>query len=383
MSQHTKAWPSPLLAILALLLTACSSNDPSDILATGEAALASSANEQRIGSEGLARATATALAEPINRKALLNAWRKSPLTDHKLRLNDYLKQPEGTGLLRSTANALRISADELQRQVDALGPLDLYLPSRDHRMSWRASADIAVMPRFSENAPLRAYSTSGEAISVDTHLRVPSRPIALLAPAEPSGLRYRMQARSDGETVQDTDDGDLSITRVIVDAAGMRQAVALREDRRAGIALAQCQEDCGGGGGGQPARWTYLRRIWTYQVCDNNLCGETNEFNFVATVLATGMTSEIRIEGIPSTADLPFNTLMIHADPATAGQINVAVRETDNWGDDHWNEVTYNPNYSGPVRVVTLYLGATIDLKEPPAVGVFDPYRMGVRFAAQ
>ncbi len=317
--------------------------------------------------ESLAPGIAKALLDPALREALLVAWRGSEVTEHKLEFPTFGHTAVGSTVVhRAAAHLGWDSAATLDRVLRSV-PVDFYVPGREHRQSWRATHDLLVATNF-RDTPGLAFDVHGNTHDINPRsAAIPGRPIAMLQPAELKLTRGRVHQRSGG-TIEDPAEPEVQVSSTTRSPEATAQP---------DIPNAQCTEDtCGGGGGGTPSAWTYLTFIQTVDICDNNFCGEGNEFELEAVSVATGMTSRLRITGVPSLTSQTRNDYLIGATPQIGGLINVHVRETDNWGDDIWLVARYQPNYVGPVDLLPQNLGLPFHLKENPYVGVFDPYRL-------
>lgn len=88
---------------------------------------------------------AEGLGEPEARAAIHTAMRESPLTHHAIVLSEFVGTPEGAGVLRAVTERTGVAEADLRQRVGVLAPLQLYLPIRAQRRSWRAAESIAVV----------------------------------------------------------------------------------------------------------------------------------------------------------------------------------------------------------------------------------------------
>lgn len=365
----------PLAAWLIIIQAACAEGaGPSNTNAETAASRPGSVDRSETAAfwESIAPGIAMALADPVLRHVLLVEWRASEATEHKLEFPTFGRTRVGAAVLHRAAGHLGWdSASTLDRALRS-SPVDFYVPGRTHRESWRATDDILVATNF-RDAPRVAFDVAGNVQGIDPRSTgLPGRPIVMLQPAELKLVRPPTSRRM-GETIQDAAEAEMQ--------AAVLPGYLSGPTPRA-VPNAQCTEETCGGGGGPHSVWTYLTFIQTIEICDNNFCDEGNEFEFDATSVATGMRSRLRITGVPSQAMLARNDFLIGSTPVMGGLINIQVRETDNFGDDDWLVVRYQPNYVGPVDLFPQALGAYFYLKENPYVGVFDPYRLVLKFNA-
>lgn len=175
----------------------------------------------------------------------------------------------------------------------------------------------------------------------------------MLATPEIKTHRIHSQQNLSGSTIQDPDDGDLGGELVFSDANGELRTIELA-DLSPDIPLVQCYEDCStGGGGGSAPPETFLTRIQTQGIVDNNNPLESNEFEFSVTAW-DGSTGFLRITGVPSTTDQVRHDHLIYAVALseTSG-LTISVKETDGWPnpDDHFYFVPVGNTYCGPVHL--------------------------------
>jgi len=338
-------------------------------------------NAQSAGSQVdvVARAFALGMAVPEVRAAIRDAMRASPLTEHKLSLQQFAASPAGAQLLRAAASATGMGLDGLRVTVAELPELDFYLPVRQHRLTWRATDDYIVAVNLNGRGVTGGYGRDGRLVALDLFQPVPpSHAILMLQTAETKSRRIHPQLSGRGATIQDADDGELSGSLVIRQSSGATETIDLadlvtsnsnqRNDLRP---LEQCFEDCGGGGGGggsppPPPPTVSLTYIHTSGIVDYNNPFETNEFEFNSTA-TNGTTGFLRIEGIPSSTNEARHDAVIATVPSlgpnnpydTSNKISIDVKETDGWPnpDDHFYfsypplqpPPSMDPNYCGAV----------------------------------
>ncbi len=180
-------------------------------------------------SEGdrFAVALARAMADPTLRAELRDAFRDSRLTDHKLSLQEFAAKATSGALVGSAAVRTGSSPWRLLDSLPSLPEMDLYVPFREHRRTWRATDDVLVAVAFDANAPtLETYDVRGHLVVLRLEDGVPRRPLVIMHPAEPKFTRASNQPVGIGAIIEP----DCEPT--------------LRSE------LSSSEEDCGGGGGG-------------------------------------------------------------------------------------------------------------------------------------
>ena len=128
------------LIAAALVLTACD-EAARPVAPVGEQESPTVAQTDH-GLPQLARATAQALGVAAVRNNILAAMRASTAVEHRLLLADYLRSPEGAGLLAGSAAALEVDHHEFLARVEEVSgdaELAIAVPLREHRLHWRGT----------------------------------------------------------------------------------------------------------------------------------------------------------------------------------------------------------------------------------------------------
>lgn len=204
-----------LAAGAALLAAACTPMDaPERVTAPVSAPSASAApSSAREAADRVAHAFALALGRREARVLVRNAMRASPLTEHKLVLQDFLATPAGRTLLAAAARESGSTPEALLGAVAALPRMDFYAPFREHRLTWRGGDEVTVGATLHpDSVLLTAYRTDGTAVVLDSRRGVPALPLLVMHPAERSGPRVSPQPGTPGEVIQDPGDGEISGT---------------------------------------------------------------------------------------------------------------------------------------------------------------------------
>jgi hypothetical protein len=308
----------------------------------------------------LARAVALALSNAGTRQSVMEALRNSPLTEHKLVLQDFLAGPTGRAFAAAAERVAGLAPGEVTRIATGLPRLDLYVPSRYDRLSWRSSADLVVAADLDDDLSSSvAYDLAGNALVYQSAATMGRRPLLRLQREELKAVRLRPQAIGLGDVIQDAADGELSgryvlrgsQSTLVVDLSdpllGQKIAAFRRANSLNSVSTLCAPEDIqcgGGGGGGAPVDTTFLWRFRTLSVCDNNDCNQGNEFQFGAVFHPNGgsgtVSAALEIFGVPSAHDVVYARPLIFAEAKTqTDYIRVNVREYDTWpnADDNWD----------------------------------------------
>jgi hypothetical protein len=354
-----------VLGVTAGLLVACTEEIVSPGGSVSErpqsSSLAIQTKSSADAAQRLARALAAAMATPQIRATVLRSMRASQVTEHKLVWQEFVRTAPGRALVAAAARSAGATPAELEAISLRLPALDFYVPAREHRRTWKGGADLLVAATLTEQAPTVAYSSNGTSVPLDLRNRAPRQALFVLQPAERKSVRIRIQARRDGPTIQDADDGDASGTLVLLEPGKDPVVLPLRDGIRP---MEECnpeQGSCGGGGTG--GGWTpvpdvtRIPSITTFDVCDNNNCWEGNEFEFRSKYyLANGSlaaSAVYRREGVhPHTTVSTNNAVLINKRirENTAETIRVTLIETDGWPnpDDNYGTSTIRDNPTAP-----------------------------------
>ena len=175
----------------------------------------------------VARAFALAMRDDAARLAVRDALRDSPWDEHQVRLQELAATPAGRRVVAAAAAAVGEDAARMQARIDALPPLDFYVPSREQRLAWRGTADVTVAASLDpENGkPIGGFDRAGRAVG--HALQAGGGAVLLLAPAEPRAERSRRQPLGRGDVIQAADDGVALPTFTWTDASGKSTTVTL------------------------------------------------------------------------------------------------------------------------------------------------------------
>jgi hypothetical protein len=299
--------------------------------------------------EFVARAIAMAMADQHVRTTIRDHMRASPMSEHKLQLQEYLSSPLGETLLAAVERSGLSRATFLSR-LNSLPEIQFYVPARQQRLTWTGTADVVVSPNLADGAPGFGYSSSGA--TVQLHLdkgELPDGALFLLQRAEPMHRRVRSQGATAGNVIQDPADRDFGGGAIYRDAAvRVVRTVEFADIHRmafdCGPEVFLCNEQ---GGGGGYSSGLYLTRLINHGVCDNACIFETLEFEF-RTKSQYNATLQVstQLTGIASVDD--WSGYFSISPYRSYGQwVEVGVWETDSMsGDDPFECKQYGGGWS-------------------------------------
>jgi hypothetical protein len=149
--------PAVRRAGLALLLAGAACNDP-----TSQAP-----SEPAAGPTELVWAIARSMEQADIRRDILGAMRASPVTQHKLVLQDYLAGAARQRLAAAMAAALGAGPASLRQALDRMPRLDFYVPSSEDRMRWTGTAELVVGVTKVPGAKDAVFTVDGREVSHD------------------------------------------------------------------------------------------------------------------------------------------------------------------------------------------------------------------------
>lgn len=288
------------------------------------------------GARQVARALALAMQRQDVRVQVRNAMRQSRVTEHKLVLQEFIGTPAGRNLLRVAAQQSGLTVDALAARIAALPEMDFYAPLRVHRATWRGGAEVLIGATLAPKEPvLTAYTTGGEAVTMDARDGVPARPVLVLHPAERKSLRFAPQSDSPGDVIQDFGDGELSGTVQPVPGDGDMQITGCS------IYARECLPDFevgGGGSGGAPADTTFVRELWINYTDAFGWAGDS-EVELRTKYYSGGVVVEeltVRFEGVADNQWYTPNKILMHRRLREGGTdyFRIRIVETDQFDSD-------------------------------------------------
>lgn len=353
------------LIAAALVLTACDETSrpvaPTD---EPEPPIAAQADQ---GISQLARAASVALGAPAVRSSILAAMRASTAVEHRLLLADYLRSPEGTGLLARSASALDINEDEFLARVEEVsGDIELAIavPLREHRLSWRGTAHIGVAGAWdSDELDLIVHEPDGDRRRVTTVNALQEYDaLFLIRPQETWGTRIGRQADVPGPVIQDAGDGEQALiwtydagdgsTPMSVDVGMYDSEEALADALGAagGVyhdAADGCVQSAGSAcdgtvrGGTTTSRWVTYSPIWLHSIYLHHATEFPFSEEIEVTVYYRGRNGRVRgsamerFEGVQRRVRYSREVDMLQVSPKRGGYaFYVKAVETDFWRDD-------------------------------------------------
>jgi hypothetical protein len=302
----------------------------------------------------VSKAIAAGLRDPSQRHALREAFRASPLTEHKVVLQDFIQTPTGQSLLRSASEASGIAIQNLSAAIASLPPIDFYVSSRKHRREWDGNSAVVVGAAMGAwRAEVNGYSQAGNPWLVTQQNWERGPVVILMHPAEAKSTRVGPQPSQPGDAIESPGERTLSATLASGGGVlGTSASASLNVDGLSPRRLDECGDNCGGSM--TPTDTTFLEFLVIIGVCDNGNCSEGNEFEW-HTYFSTNSGStwtdrtDLRIEGVPSNIEQTIHLPAIFKKPRSSTQmIQSDVVETDFWsGDDHFGSPQWHYSESG------------------------------------
>ena len=319
------------------------------------------------GISQLARAASVALGAPAVRSSILAAMRASTAVEHRLLLADYLRSPEGSGLLVGSAAALKIDKDKFLARVEEVsGDIELAIavPMREHRLGWRGTAHIGVAGVWdTDELDLIVHEPDGDrrrATTVNALQEYDA--LFLIRPQETWGTRIDRQAAVPGPVIQDAGDGEQAFiwtydagdgsAPMSVDFGQHDSPEALADALAAagGVlhnAAKGCPQSdgvaCDGKDTGTPStsRWVTYSPIWFHSFVLNHATEWPFTEEIEVTVYYEGRNGRVRgsarerREGVRARHRYLAGVEMLHVSPKRGGYpFFVSAVETDFWRDD-------------------------------------------------
>jgi hypothetical protein len=143
----------------------------------------SSNDDERAALTKVARLTAMALDNEPARQHLKRDMRSAPFREHKLELIPYLRSNSGKALLSRMVSLSGGTESELFRAINAVRPLEFYMPVTKHRETWTGSADVLVASQLDESAPIVAFDETGTQVTLGI-AAPPEQPTLSIVPVE-------------------------------------------------------------------------------------------------------------------------------------------------------------------------------------------------------
>ena len=175
------------LALLAAL-AACGDRDAptspatSSAPAAGPAVISPTDVGERNSRERLARRFALALADPAYRASVKSQLDASPVREHKVHFQRFLKR-EGGRALRDLARISHNPEGAIETDAGKSVALEMYFPVPEHRAKWDGGTDLLVATALRDGEAPVAFDTRGRR-QVLSAARPPVTPVLAIEPVE-------------------------------------------------------------------------------------------------------------------------------------------------------------------------------------------------------
>jgi hypothetical protein len=353
-----------------LLAYGCSDSEKPETPLGPERPSVSLSVSKSLGSEAAVQQLAHKLALALNdadvRAHVRNAMRASPVTEHKLVLQEFITTPSGRRLVEAAARSSGVEIDVIEQLIAELPEMDFYAPYREHRLTWKGTADVVVAGMMDVHAGiLPGYTTEGELVTYEVTDRAPARAVLVIHPSERKGRRINPQPAVAGSVIQDADDGEVSGRIVWMSSYGDSTVVDFADMRTGpsdlvGISCETCLDDGGGSGGGgssSPSDTTILNQFKIY--FDDGVGSAEIEF-YSKICWETGDCSgeyKIRYEGVDKEKWYSvYDPMLWHrVKEGSADYINTRLIETDAFSDDDKGSAQFDYTDNGTLVSVILY----------------------------
>jgi hypothetical protein len=169
-----------------VLAAACSDQATESLLAPQVASLptTSEVDPERAALDQLTRAVALALQDKGLRQQVKNDMRESRFTtEHKLEFRGYLAGPRGGMLLAKMARESGLSREQLTALLQAVRPLEFYMPAPEHREHWTGGDNLYVASLLTDHTVPTAFTLAGVPVTLDAEIPA-STPVLAIVPAE-------------------------------------------------------------------------------------------------------------------------------------------------------------------------------------------------------
>jgi len=197
-----------------------------------------SADPERAALRTLTRAVAIALGDSNSRNALKAALRSAPFREHKLEFRKYLSP----AVLEHMSQRSGQSSQSLAAALEAVRPLEFYMPVAAHRARWTGGADLLVVSQLLDRDPIVAFNLNGEEVTVSRQIE-PSVPTLSIVSTE-----TRFDAPLDLGKWRNADDLDGNAIGTMTPCGTTQTGCA--SSTPAMRTTMYCGDNCGGDGGG-------------------------------------------------------------------------------------------------------------------------------------
>jgi len=143
----------------------------------------SSSSEERAALTRIAQLVAVAMHNEPARQHLKRDLKGSRFREQKLKLSTYLRSKDGSALLDRMARASGGSATDVLSTLDAIRPLEFYMPVAKHREKWTGQEEVLVVSQLNESEPIVSFDQTGREVTLDRDVP-PSQPTLSIVPVE-------------------------------------------------------------------------------------------------------------------------------------------------------------------------------------------------------
>jgi hypothetical protein len=169
--------------------------------------------EAEMAADKIAHAFAQAMSQADVRVHVRNAMRASKYVEHKLVLQEFVQTASGRRLVAAAAEATGTTVQAINELIAQIPLMDFYVPFREHRLTWRGGAEVAVGTGMEVDAgTFYAYKPSGQQVTYQSGAKAPELVWIFMHPVELKSLRDQPQADGHGSVIQEPEDGDVGST---------------------------------------------------------------------------------------------------------------------------------------------------------------------------
>ncbi|MFN2637021.1 MAG: hypothetical protein ABR585_08345 [Gemmatimonadaceae bacterium] len=139
--------------------------------------------DERSALSTIARLVAVSLDNEPARQHLKRDMRAARFREHKLALGPYLHSKDGKALLKRMTELSGTSEEVLFGTLNAVRPLEFYMPVAGHREKWTGKEDVLVVSQLDEWQPIVAFDEAGREVKLD-RAAPPTQPTLSIVPVE-------------------------------------------------------------------------------------------------------------------------------------------------------------------------------------------------------
>ena len=221
-----------LMAMSACADPATRTAGPTTISANVQPGSTAPESEERSALTRVARLVAVAMDNEPARQQIKRDMRAALFREHKLELGPYLRSKDGRAVLTRIVEASGTSETEFFNTLNAIRPLEIYMPVASQREKWTGASEVLVVSQLEQSAPLVSFDSRGREIVLDRNTP-PAEPTLSIVPVETRFDRPMNPATS--RNARDENGA----------AIGTLEPLNLKVSK-----LIACGSECGGGGSG-------------------------------------------------------------------------------------------------------------------------------------